>query len=219
MCCSRPSPALPKTPRGSGLAFLRALRALWFAAVPLAGMLIAFGPAVTVILLGARWHGAGVLFAALAGSAPGVAMAAVGFETIKGHGRTSLLNWVNGAGLVIGLGLLFALLPLGLLGVGLSLSATSLTSGFLGLWLARRAIGVEEGALVRILLPPLVAAAVSTPVWYAIEHLVGHADHRGIALGLAVVVLEALGFVGTYLLVLLMVSPRWLRDLKHAVFP
>lgn len=200
-------------------AFLRALRALWFAAIPLAGMLIAFGPAVTVILLGARWQAAGVMFAALAGSAPGVAMAAVGFETIKGHGRTSLLNWVNGAGFVAGIGLLFALLPLGLLGVGLSLSATSLTSGFLGLWLARRTIGVEPGALSRILLPPLVAAGVSTPLWYAVEHMVGHADNRGPLLGLGILVLEALGLLSTYLVVLKAVSPRWLRDLKQAVFP
>ena len=200
-------------------AFLRAIRALWFASLPVAGMLVVFGPPVTVILLGPRWHGAGVMFAALAGSGPGVAMAAVGFETIKGHGRTSLLNWVNAAALVIGLALLFAGLPLGLVGVGLSLSASSLSAGALALWLARGLIGVPGRALIRILLPPLVATAFATPLWWVVEHLLGRADERSPALGLGVLALEGLGLFGTYLLVLQVVSPRWLGDLRLAVFP
>ncbi|MGY1685899.1 oligosaccharide flippase family protein [Geodermatophilus sp. SYSU D00867] len=200
-------------------AFLRAIRALWFASMPVAGMLIVLGPAVTVILLGPRWQGAGVLFAALAGSGPGVAMASVGFETIKGHGRTSLLNRVNAAALVIGLGTLFAGLPLGLVGVGLSLSAASLSAGALALWLARGVVEVPGRALTRILLPPLIAAAVSTSLWWAVEHLLGRSEHRGTALGLGVLALEGLGLLATYLLVLRAVAPSWLRELRQAVFP
>ena len=113
-------------------AFLRALRALWLAAAPTAGMIVIFGAPVTVLLLGQQWRDAGLMFASLAGSGLGVALAAVGFEAIKGHGRTSLLNWVNGTGIVVGVTSLLALVQFGPVGIGLSLSISSFLAVFSG---------------------------------------------------------------------------------------
>jgi PST family polysaccharide transporter len=197
-------------------AFLRSLRAIWLVAMPTAGTTVAFGYPMIVLLLGEPWSEAGLMFAALAGSGPGVALAAVGFEAIKGHGRTTLLNWVNGTGLVVGVGALLALLQFGLVGVGLALSLTSVYSGLLGVLLARRLVGVSLRELTSRLLSPFVAALVATVSWSLLEHLVVHADQRGIAIGLLVLVGEGIGFVVTYGAVLLLISPGVVSELRDA---
>ncbi|MPZ64399.1 MAG: oligosaccharide flippase family protein [Pseudonocardiaceae bacterium] len=198
-------------------AFLRALRALWCMAAPVAGFIIAVGEPAIVLLLGEPWRPAGVMFVALAGSGPGVAMAAVGFESIKGCGRTSLLNWVTGLGTVVGVGLLLALLPLGLVGVGLALSITSFLSGLVGLLLARGLVGVSLRELVDRLVPPLAATALAAVGIGLVEHLVSHSDQRGIALGLVIVLCEGLGFLAIYLGTLRVIAPATLTELWAAV--
>ena len=49
------------------------------------------------------------MLVALAGVGPGVALMAVGMESIKGVGRTRLLHWVTLVSTAIGIGLLFLL--------------------------------------------------------------------------------------------------------------
>jgi len=200
-------------------AYLRALRALWFGAIAVAGMIVAFGSAATVLLLGEPWHGAGVLLTALAGSGPGVAMAAVGYESIKGHGRTSILNVVNASGFVIGVALLLMLAPHGLAGVGLSLSASSLWSGALGLFLASRLVGVGLRKHVDPMLPPFIASSAATMIWGLLERTVIHAGEQPTIVGLAFLVGEVLAFALTYLLVLAAIAPKSLSRLRAAVFP
>ncbi len=198
-------------------AFLRALRALWCMAAPVAGFIIAVGEPAIVLLLGEPWRPAALMFVALAGSGPGVAMAAVGFESIKGYGRTSLLNWVTGFGTLVGVGLLLALLPLGLFGVGLALSITSFLSGLLGLLLARPLVGVSLRELVDRLVPPLAATVLAATGIGLLEHLVSHSDQRGIALGLLIVACEGAGFLAIYLGTLRVIAPATLTELWAAV--
>ena len=188
-------------------AFLRALRALWLAAAPTAGMIVIFGVPVTVLLLGRQWRDAGLMFASLAGFGLGVALAAVGFEAIKGHGRTSLLNWVNGTGIVVGVASLLALVQFGPVGIGLSLSISAFAGGLLGLLLARKLVGVAMSELAEPLIPPLVAAAAAAVSWGLVEHLVVHSEQRGVVWGLAALVCEGLGFLVTYGAVLLVIAP------------
>jgi PST family polysaccharide transporter len=199
-------------------AFLRSLRALWLVAMPSAGMIVALGHPAIVLLLGEPWSDAAVMFAALAGSGPGVALAAVGFEAIKGHGRTTLLNWVNGTGLVVGVGALLALLQFGLFGVGLALSITSVFAGLLSVLLARRLVGVSLRELAARLLSPLVAALIATVSWGLLDHLVIHTDQRGIAVGLLMLMGEGIGYVVTYGAVLLLISPSAVSELRDAAF-
>lgn len=187
-------------------AVLKALRALWLAAAPTAGVIVIFGVPVTVLLLGQRWHDAGLMFASLAGTCLGVALAAVGFEAIKGHGQTSLLNWVNGAGVVIGVPLLLALVQFGPLGIGLSLSISSFLSGLLGLLLARKLVGVSLSELAGPLIPPIVAATTAAVPWGFMEHLLVHSDQRGVVWGLAALTGQGIGFLLTYFGVLLLLS-------------
>jgi O-antigen/teichoic acid export membrane protein len=186
--------------------FLRALRALWLAAAPTAGMIAIFGVPVTVLLLGEKWRDAGLTFAALAGACLGVALAAVGFEAIKGHGRTTLLNWVNGTEIVLGVILMLALVQFGPVGIGLSISISALWGGLLGLLLARNLVGVAISELAETLLPPLVAAITAAVSWGLVEYLVVQSQQRGAIWGLAILVCEAVGFVVTYGAVLLLVA-------------
>ena len=177
--------------------FLRALRALWLAAAPTAGMIVIFGVPVTILLLGQKWRDAGLTFAALAGACLGVALAAVGFEAIKGHGRTTLLNWVNGTEIVVGVISMLALVQFGPVGIGLSISISALWGGLLGLLLARNLVGVAISELAETLLPPLVAAVTAAVSWGLVEYFVVHSQQRGVIWGMAALVCEALGFLVT----------------------
>ncbi|MGH4008075.1 MAG: oligosaccharide flippase family protein [Pseudonocardiaceae bacterium] len=198
-------------------AFLRALRALWCMAAPVAGFIVAVGEPAIVLLLGEPWRGAGVMFVALAGSGPGVAMAAVGLESIKGCGRTSLLNWVTGFATVVGVGLLLVLLPFGLAGVGLALSITSFVSGLVSLLLARGLVGVSLRELGDRLIPPLAATVLAAVGIGLVEHLVMHSDQRGTALGLVIVLCEGLGLLVIYVGALRVIAPATLTELATAV--
>jgi PST family polysaccharide transporter len=195
-------------------AFLRALQVLWCLVVPMAFFIVAAGEPLVTVLLGEKWRGAGVMLVALAGVGPGVALMAIGMESIKGLGRTHLLHWVTIVSTVLGIGLLFALLPLGLTGVGLALSVSSLTAGLLSLLLARRAAAVTLRELVHRLVPPILVAALPAVVIYLLENLLTHSDQRGFLLGGAVLLVEAAGYLTVYAASLALFAPAAWRELS-----
>lgn len=213
-------PAFARTagdPPRFAAAFLRSLQVLWVVAVPTGAMIAAFGQPLTVLLLGEPWREAAIMFAALAGVGPGYALAEVGCEAIKGHGRTTLLNWVNAVELVLGTAALLLLLQLGLLGVGLAISLTSVVTGLVGLLLARMLLGVSWHDLARRLLAPLAVGLVCAVAWTLVERFVGQADDRGVGLGMLVLVGEGVGFLVTYAAGLLLVAPEAVAELRRAV--
>ena len=97
-------------------AFLRALGWIWFAALPIGALLVVAGQPVVVLLLGEEWRPAGAAAAAMAGIGLGMALDSVGWEAIKGAGRSSLLNWLTALHVGLGLPLIVLLLPFGLVG-------------------------------------------------------------------------------------------------------
>ncbi|MGI9002297.1 MAG: lipopolysaccharide biosynthesis protein [Pseudonocardia sp.] len=180
-------------------AFLRALRWIWIGAAPVTVLIVLLGEAAVVILLGERWQAAGEFMVAMAGYGAGVAVQAVALEVIRGSGRSSLLNLVSAAQLVLGIGLVVALLPMGLVGVGLAASAASVVVAVLVLVLARSVIPFTARELGRRLAPPAVAALVALGVVGPLEWFVLDAGDRGIALGLAILAGEVLAFAVVYL--------------------
>jgi O-antigen/teichoic acid export membrane protein len=197
--------------------FLRALAMIWCAACPLAGLLVAIGEPLVVVLLGERWRPAGALLVAMAGFGPGVAMSAVGTEAIKGYGRPRLLNWLTLASAVLGVGLLVALLPLGLVGVGLAVSLDSLVVGLLALLLARRVVAVSLGDLTRALVPPLLATALAVGAIGALERLLLCSDDRHPAFGVALLLGESVAFAGVFALGMFVCVPAQTTTLVRAV--
>jgi Polysaccharide biosynthesis protein len=184
--------------------FLRVLGLLWSASCPLAGLIIVIGEPVTAVLLGEQWRGAGIALVAMAGLGPGVAVSAVGTEAIKGYGHSQLLNWVNLVGAAVGVGALLALLPLGLVGVGLALRRRA------GMWtshcaLARSVVDVTLGDIVRQLFPSAGHAGSDGAIGF-LHSLVYWSDHRQLIGGLLLLG-ESVGFAGVFIVVLFAVAP------------
>jgi PST family polysaccharide transporter len=198
-------------------AFLRALRVLWCLMVPVACYIVAAGEPLVTVLLGEKWRGAGVMLVALAGIGPGVALMAIGMESIKGTGRTRLLHWVTLVGTVLAIGLLLVMLPLGVTGVGLALSISSLSAGLLSLLIARPLAGVTFGELAHRLVPPILIVAAPAVAVGLLEHLVIHSDHRGFLPGVALLLAEGVGFVALYAAGLAVFAPHTWRELVSAV--
>ncbi|HKV19653.1 MAG TPA: oligosaccharide flippase family protein [Mycobacterium sp.] len=195
-------------------AFLRALHVLWCLMIPVACFIVAAGEPLVTVLLGEKWRGAGVMLVALAGIGPGVALMAVGMESIKGVGRTRLLHWVTLVSTGLGLGLLFLLLPLGLTGVGIALSTSSLAAGIVSVLLARPLAGATFGELAHRVFPPILVAAIPAIALGVFEHQVVHADHHGFLLGTVIMVAEGLGYLALYGVGLALFVPSAWQEVK-----
>jgi PST family polysaccharide transporter len=209
---------LETQPERMRLAYVRALHLGMVAAAGAAGLMIAAGEPAVVVLLGEPWRGAGVAVVALAGVSVGYAMTCVSEEAIKASGRTQLLNWYTLAEVVLGLGLLLALVgPFGLVGAALSLSITSVLVGFVVLGLARRVVNVGTRKLVSALGTPLPAAVAATATTWVLEHHLLHSDSRPVLVALAFLALDGVVLAVTYLAVLSLFARSTVVALIRAV--
>lgn len=198
-------------------AFLRALRWVWFAAAPVTAMVVGLGEPAVVMLLGEPWRGAGVFLVAMAGCGLGMTLHFLSSEVIKGSGRSSLLNWQSAISLPLGIGLVVALLPFGLVGVGLAISVTEIALAVLMLGLARTVVGCSIGELLRRLVPAAVGSLVALAAVAPLEHLVIHSDQRALVIGLALLGLQTVGFALVYLAALRLLDPSIITDLTGAI--
>ena len=196
--------------------FLRALRWIWFVSMPMTALIIALGEPAVVVLLGARWRDAGLFLVATAGYGLGAAVEAVSNEGIKACGRSRLLNWTSSMHLVLGIGLVLALLPFGLVGVGLAISITELSVGILALGLTRAVIPFPLAALVRILVPSGLASLVAFAAVWSLEHLLLRSDQHGFGVGIMLLTADSIAFVAVYLAVLCLADRKLVVDLVDA---
>ena len=198
-------------------AFLRALGWIWFAALPVAALLVVVGQPVVVLLLGEVWRPAGAAAAAMAGIGLGTALDSVGWEAIKGAGRSSLLNWLTALRVGLGLPLLVLLLPFGLVGVGIALSAAWLVAGVVCVELARSVVGASRRETAACLWPTTLSAAVAVAVVLPLERLVVRSDHYPVLPGLALIVAECMLFALVYIGALRLISPSRYRSIRDIV--
>ncbi len=195
-------------------AYLRALAGVWVAAVPVAGLLVALGEPAVVVLLGERWREAGVALMAMSGYGLGVAMNAVSFEAMKGAGQPNKLNWTTSLNVITGLGLLVLFAPfLGLVGVGLSVSVSSLVVGIVGLVLSRKVVGISGLLIAKAMAGPAIAGLVACVLLLWVDRAFIVADRHGLATGVALLVVETLAFGAVYLLSLRVFAPAAARSL------
>jgi len=198
-------------------AFLRALGWTWFGALPVGALLLVLGRPVVVLLLGHEWQPAGTAAMAMAGIAMGAALQALGITAIKGAGRPSLVNWLSALGLALHIPLILLLLPFGLVGVGIGLSATYLTCGVVSVLLARSVVKASMHDLVVSVAPSTLSAVVALAVVFPLEHLVVRSDRYVEPVGLAAVVVDCLLYAGVYLGVLRLVSPSRYRSVRGLI--
>lgn len=197
-------------------AFLRALGWIWFAALPIAALLVVEGRSTVVLLLGEQWDAAGSAAAMMAGIGLGTALMSVTTEAMKGAGRSQRLNWLTAVSLGIGLPLIVLLLPAGLAGVGLAISATYLGVGFLSIGLACPIVGVSWRQIAGRIVPPAVAALIAVCAVLPIDRLfIRPGQHHGIT-ALLWILLVTLLFSIFYLVALRVISPEWFRSVKGA---
>ena len=199
-------------------AYLRALEWSTIGGAPLTALMICLGEPAVVVVLGEPWREAGVAVVAMAGIGVGRALAIVGEEAIKGAGRTSLLNWCTATELIAGVILALILIgPLGLFGVGLAVSITTIFAAIIGVGLAKSVVGVPIKPLVRALAPPITAAALACAVTLYLEHSILHSDsHPGfVPVGLLALDVVVFGFV--YLAALFLMAPTTMRELTAAI--
>jgi O-antigen/teichoic acid export membrane protein len=198
-------------------AFVRACAAITFAAAPVSFLLLAVGEQMVVIVLGDPWRMAGWFVVATAGLGLGQAFSMVSQEAVKGVSRTSLINQLTVLELVLGIGLLVLVIPFGLVGVGIAVSATALVVGVRFLQVARRELGVPVGELLRAVVPPVVAAGIAAAATHELETLVLLSDTRPTLLGVAFLVVDGLAFVAVYIGLLAAFNRRGLLDLVGMV--
>ncbi|MGQ0573013.1 MAG: lipopolysaccharide biosynthesis protein [Pseudonocardia sp.] len=198
-------------------AFFRSLRVFWLAAVPLSGMLLAFGQSAVVVLLGEQWAAAGDFLVAMSLVGALVALQQVAGEAIKAAGRSKLLHHVSVVELVFGIGLVAALLPFGLLGVGLAVTGTALVQTVVMLVLARPVVGFRGRDVVRALVPGGAAAALAVGLLGPLEWFVARAGDRSIPIGLLLLAGLSIAFALVYLLALRLFDPALSRELAAGI--
>jgi O-antigen/teichoic acid export membrane protein len=183
------------------VAYLRALGLVWFAVLPLGVFLAIIGQPLVVLLLGEPWGPAGAATAALAGLGVGTALTSVGWEAIKGSGRSGMLHWLTGLALALGLSLLLLLLPYGLVGIGIALSVTHLAVGFACTGIARSVVHASYRDMTACLGPPVMSATLALAVVFPLERQMIHAAAHGPLVGLTAIVGEFVLFAALYLTV------------------
>ena len=214
-------PAFSRMSRAAGrleVGYLRALNVVTTGAAPVSAMMLAVGEPLVVVLLGEKWRGAGVALVAMAGLGLGKAFQTVSEEAIKGAGRTKLLNWQTASELALSVILLLALIrPLGLVGVGLSISLTALIVGGVVVVLALQVVGVSFRQIINAAGPPILCALVGLATVAPLEHLVFHSDRRGTWGGIGLLTVDGLVFLLVYCTSLALISPTAVRDLLRVI--
>ncbi|GAY13025.1 lipopolysaccharide biosynthesis protein [Pseudonocardia sp. N23] len=198
-------------------AFLRALRIAWVPSAGVAALTCAIGEPAVVILLGAEWREAGQAFVAMSGYGLGIALHAAASEAIKATGRTPLLNWTTGTSIVLGIGLLVVLVPFGLIGVGLAISATELAIGVIVLVLTHRVLPFPPVRLIRILVVPAVIAAIPAAGVGVAERIWLRADERETLTSIAILMGQTVAFAVLFVAGLILTAPASARRVFESV--
>ena len=197
-------------------AFLRALGWIWWAALPVAALLVVEGRSIVVLLLGEQWAAAGSMATTMAGIGLGTALMSVTAEAMKGAGRSSRLNWMTAASLGIGLPLVVLMLPAGLTGVGLAISASYLGVGFLSVGLACNVVDVSWREVADRIWPPSLAAVIATGVLVPVDRLLIKPGQYPIVEGLLWIVGALALFLVVYIVALRFISPSWYNSVRVA---
>lgn len=198
-------------------AVLRALRWMCAIAFPAGLLLVPLGTPAIVLVFGERWRPAGHVAMALGIMVAALSLDSIASEVWKAAARTRMLPRMHGLSVLLTIVFVAGLVPFGLIGVstGLSLAAVGV-GGYATRGMAAVA-GISTRSAWAEIWPPAVAAIVMAGLLFALEHLVVHADQRGIPLGLALLTAQALVGGGIFLITLSLLAPRTRSELAGAL--
>src|SRR5262249_5571069 len=143
------------------------------------------------------WRPAGHAVMALCGYSAGAALVSVASETWKAAGQTRWLSRAHGLDALLAVALTIAFLPLGLVGVAGGLSLASLLTGIYALRVMKLVIGTSFSRLAREIWAPALAAVAMAGALYPLQ-LALAADRRGAAVGVPLLLGEALAGLAFY---------------------
>lgn len=179
--------------------------------------MIPLAPPAVVLVFGERWREAGHAAMVLGVYCVALSLDSIASEAWKAVARTDMLPRMHGLSLVLTAVFVGALVePFGLIGVtvGMSLAAAGVaayaTRGM------SRVLGIPLADLLRELWPPALASTLMAGGLYCLQRWVVRAEHHGIALGIALVALEALLGGVLYTLVMARVAPGPTGELLRA---
>ena len=194
-------------------AFLRSLRWMCVLGFPGGLVLVPLGVPLAVLLFGDVWRNAGYAAMGMGLYTGAMALSAIAAEGLKADGHPELAAKINVIGASTTIVAMLALLPLGLVGVGVGVSIGAAFGALAGVRHAGRAIELPMRVLLGEIWPPLIAALTMVAVITPLELLVVEADSRSTAVGLVLLGLEGLAAAAVYLAALWTLAPETSREL------
>ncbi len=198
-------------------AVCRSLRWLCVAAFPAGLLLVPLGTAAVVLMFGEQWREAGNGAAALGVYCAAVSLDSIASETWKSYGRGDMLPRMHAVSLMLTVVCVGALVPFGVLGVTIGMSASAVGVGVYAVRGMSRALGIALADLVSEIWPPALAATAMAGALFCLEHLVVHAERHGVILGLALLALEVLLGAAIYVSMMAVLAPHVTRELLEAL--
>jgi O-antigen/teichoic acid export membrane protein len=198
-------------------AVCRSLRWLCITAFPAGLLLVPLGTAAVVLVFGEQWREAGNGAAALGVYCAAVSLDSIASETWKSYGRGDMLPRMHTVSLILTVVCVGALVPFGVLGVTIGMSASAVGVGVYAVRGMSRALGIALADLVSEIWPPALAAATMAGVLFCLEHFVVHAERHGTILGLGLLALEVLLGAAIYVSMMAVLAPHVTREFLEAL--
>lgn len=194
-------------------AFLRTLRWLSIASIPLSFILLPLGTPIAVILFGTPWRPAGTALMAMCAMGAGQSILSISNEVFKASGRPDYLPRLQLVAAGLSVGLMLALVPLGLPGIAAAGSVAAVGVAICALRWLRPVLDVTWRALMRVIWQPLLASLVMALSMLPVERFLVHADrHPGLP-GLGLLAAEVALAGAIYVACLSILKPSTIRDL------
>ena len=196
-------------------AFLRSLRWISIAALPMGLILLPLGHSLTVLLLGDRWGPAGEVTAALgAWTGAGVIISMCG-EALKATGRTKEHLRMVAVQMPVTLAAMAVLVPVSLTAAAYGLSLGAALAACYAMLLASRHMDVSVREMVAELWPPLIAAVGMALALLPVDNLLDPPAH-GTVVGLLLLAGEGLGGALIFAALMRLVAPERTREAASA---
>jgi O-antigen/teichoic acid export membrane protein len=198
-------------------AFVRTVRWLSVAALPVSLILLPLGEPAVVVLFGERWREGGVALAWMCAYPAAWAFVSLAEHVAKSVGRPEVVLRLDLVAFAATVAMVAALVEFGLAGVGAALSASAVVTALYAFSWVRRLAGTSLAGMVAEIWPPAVAAAVMAGSLYALDRLVVDAGERATAAGLVLLALEVAAGAIVYSAVLAVLAPQTARELVRGL--
>jgi O-antigen/teichoic acid export membrane protein len=195
----------------------RALHTLSVIVFPISLVFIPLGRPFATIVLGDDWTGAGPILMAMSGVGIALAVDSICSEAFKATERTDLLPRMHGLTALLPIGLMFAFLPLGAVGMGLALSLGMGAVAGYALAALSRVTQTPFRDIVAEIVPATACSGLMAGSIYVLDRFVVRSAERGGTTGLVLLLGEVVTAAAIYLLALFSLAPRSFSEFRSVL--